>query len=44
MAAIVFNAILSQANLMSKTDFDAKLSSLNRKITLNVSKHLLVKN
>ena len=29
---------------MAKTDFDAKLSSLNRKITLNKSKHLLVKN
>ena len=29
---------------MTKTDFDAKLSSLNRKITSNKSKHLLVKN
>ena len=25
----------------TKTDFDAKLSSLNRKITANKSKHLL---
>ena len=29
---------------MTKTDFDAKLSSLNRKITANKSKHLLVEN
>ena len=29
---------------MAKTDFDAKLSSLNRKITANKSKHLLVEN
>ena len=29
---------------MTKTDFDAKLSSLNRKITSNKSKHLLVDN
>ena len=29
---------------MTKTDFDAKLSSLNRKITKNKSKHLLVEN
>ena len=29
---------------MVKTDFDAKLSSLNRKITQNKSKHLLVEN
>ena len=28
-----FNARLAQANLITKTDFDAKLSSLNRKIT-----------
>ena len=27
-----------------KTDFDAKLSSLNRKITANKSKNLLVEN
>ena len=30
--------------LITKTDFDAKLSSLNRKITQNNSKHLLVEN
>ena len=29
---------------MTKTDFDAKLSSLNRKITKNKTDHLLVKN
>ena len=29
---------------MTKTDFDAKLSSLNRKITSNKAKHLLVEN
>ena len=42
--AAVFNARLAQANLITKTDFDAKLSSLNRKITSNKSKHLLVEN
>ena len=31
----VFNARLAQANLITKTDFGAKLSSLNRKITQN---------
>ena len=31
--------ILAQANLITKTDFDGKLSSLNRKINLNKSKH-----
>ena len=44
MSASVFNARLAQANLITKTDFDAKLSSLNRKITANKSKHLLVEN
>ena len=33
LASDVFNARLAQANLMTKTDFDAKMSSLNRKIT-----------
>ena len=33
---------LAQANLIIKTDFDAKLSSLNRKITANKSEDLLV--
>ena len=35
---------LAKANLITKTDFDAKLSNLNRKITQNKSKHLLVEN
>ena len=37
----VFNARIAQANLITKTDFEAKLSSLNREITGNKSKHLL---
>ena len=44
LAADVFNARLAQANLITKTDFDAKLSSLNRKITSNKSKTLLIEN
>ena len=40
--AVVFNARLAQANLITKIEFDAKLSNLNRKITANKSKHLLV--
>ena len=41
LAANVFNAKLAQANLITKTDFDAKLSNLNRKITANKTKHFL---
>ena len=44
LAADVFNARLAKANLIKKTDFDAKMSSLNRKNTSNKSKHLLVEN
>ena len=44
LAVYVFNARLAQANLITKTNFDGKLSNLNRKITQNKSKHLLVKN
>ena len=33
LAALVFNTRLAQANLVTKTDFDAKLLSLNKKIT-----------
>ena len=44
LTADVFNARLAQANLITKTDFDAKLSSLNRKITENKTENLLVKN
>ena len=40
LAASVFNARLAQANLIAKTD----LSSLDRKITANKTKHLLVEN
>ena len=39
-----FPARLAQANLITNTDFDAELSSLNRKITSNKAKHLLVEN
>ena len=35
---------MAQAILITKTDFDAKLSSLNGKVTQNKTKHLLVKN
>ena len=44
LATNVFNVKLAQANLITKTNFDAKLSSLNRKITQNKSKNLLVEN
>ena len=44
MAATPFNSRLAQINLITKTDFDAKLSSLNRNVTSNKSKHLLVEN
>ena len=44
LAANVFNARLAQANFITKTDFDAKLLSLNRKIAKNKTKHLLVEN
>ena len=35
LAVDVFNARIAQANLITKADFDAKLSSFNRKITKN---------
>ena len=35
---------IAQANLITKTGFDAKLSSLNRKITKNKTDHLIIKN
>ena len=44
LAADVFNARSLQANLITKKDFDAKLSSLNRKITASKLKDLLVEN
>ena len=37
----MFNARIAQANLITKTDFDAKLSSFNRKITANKTRHFL---
>ena len=42
LAKHAFNVRLAQANLTAKTDFDAKLSSLNKKVAKNKSKHLLV--
>ena len=44
LAANVFNARFALANLITKTDFDAKLSRTNRKITENQTEKLLVKN
>ena len=44
LAADVFNARLAQTNMITKTDFDAKLSSFNTKIAPNKTKHLLVEN
>ena len=44
VTADVFNARIAQANLIIKTNFDAKLSNLKRNITANKSKHLLVEN
>ena len=35
LAADVFNVRITQANLITKTDFDAQLSNINRKITQN---------
>ena len=35
---------LAQANLITKTDFDAKLLRINRKITENKSKNSLAEN
>ena len=44
LADNIFNARLAQANLVTKTDFDATLLSLNRKITKYKTDHLLVQN
>ena len=35
---------MAQANLITKTDFDARMSILDRKITANKSKYLIVEN
>ena len=39
-----FEARLAQGNLVTKTDFDNKLTRLNKKITLNKTKHFVKKN
>ena len=44
LAGNVFKVRLAQAKLVTKLDFDSKLSSLNRKITKNKTDHLLVQN
>ena len=44
LAADVFSARLAQAKLITKTEFDSKLSNLNRRITSNKTKRLLVEN
>ena len=44
LATNVLNTKLGQANLITRTDFDTKLSSLIRKINSNKTKHLLVNN
>ena len=44
LAARVFNATLAQANLITKTVFDTRLQSLNKRITSNKTKHLLTEN
>ena len=40
--AVNFAAILPQADLANKTDFDNKLTSFNKRFTLNKTKHLEV--
>ena len=42
--ADIFAARLAQANLITKTYFDIKLTSFNNKINSNKTKHLLVEN
>ena len=44
LAAGIFNAGLAQANFLTKTDYNAKLTSFNKKITSNKTKHLIVEN
>ena len=44
LTAEVFNSRVAQAKLITKPDFYPKLPSLNRKITANKSKHLLIEN
>ena len=42
LAVDIFNARIAQANVVTKADFDAKLSGFNKNITQNKTKHLLV--
>ena len=44
LTAANFSARSAQANLITKTDFDTKLMSPNRKINSNKTKHVLVEN
>ena len=44
LADNVFNAKLAQVNLVTKTDFDSKLLSFNRKIISSKTKHKQVEN
>ena len=41
---MVFTAKLAETNLVTNTDFDTKLQSLNKKIKSNRTKYLLVEN
>ena len=43
LAEDVFNARLAQDNLITKTDFHAKLSRINREITASKTKNSLIK-
>ena len=44
LAADAFNEGLAHANSITKTDFHTRLSSFNRKFTVNKTKNLLVEN
>ena len=44
LAAGVFTARLAQVDLVTTTDFDDKLQSLSKRVTLNKAKHLPVEN
>ena len=44
LAADVFNVKLTRANLLTKTDFDTKVSSVDSKIAANNSKNESIEN
>ena len=44
LAIDVYNARIAQSNLITKTDFDAKMSNINKKITQYKRKNLLLEN